>query len=249
MSLQHIQTEFADILLSEDESTDLLQPLQNMSIYRNNVRSSLINTLLNTYPLMIKLVGQDFFRIAAKDYIKQYPSCSSNLHDYGQYFSDFLASYPPVKSLTYLAEVAHFEWICHTLDFAADHPPFDIQFLEKLSPDAYPRLHFVLHPASQVVHFHYPILRIIELCKEENQEMIDINTGGNHLLIIRRDLDIKLVLLEAAESAFLMALQEGLPLFQALKAANAIEPDFKLDEKLPAWIQDKTIVEGYAALD
>lgn len=246
MSLQNVQIEFVDILLSEDGNTDVLQPLSNMSVYRNNVTSSLINTLLNTYPLITRLVGENFFRIAAKDYIKRYPSRSSNLHDFGQYFSDFLAAYPPVKSLIYLAEVAHFEWICHTLHFAADHPAFDLHLLENISPDAYPCLLFILHPACQVIKFHYPILRIIELCKGEIKELLDVNTGGDNLLIIRRDLEIKLVALTAAESAFLQAIQQGLRLAEALDAANAIEADFKLDEKLPAWIQNKTIVDVYA---
>lgn len=249
MSLQNMQTEFVDILLSEDENNDLLQPLQNIVIYRNNVIGNLINALFNTYPLITRLVGHDFFRLVAKDYSKHYPSCSGNLHDYGQYLSDFLASYPPLKSLTYLAEVAHFEWLCHVLQFAPDHLPLDSTFLEKLSPDQYPHLHFILHPACHVINFHYPILRIIELCQDDTKERVDMNTGGDNLLIIRRDLDIKLVSLEAAESAFLIALQENLPLSQALEAANAIEPDFKLDEKLPLWIQDKTIVDGYATFN
>src|SRR6516162_4463723 len=168
MSLQNIQIEFIDILLSEDKQAgiNVLHPPQNMSIYQNNISSQLVNTLLNTYPLITRLLGSDFFRLVAKDYIKHYPSCSSNLHDYGQYLNDFLASYPPVKSLPYLTEVAFFEWLCHTLHFAADHSSFDIALLENVSPNQYPHLHFILHPASHVIKCYYPILRIIELCKE-----------------------------------------------------------------------------------
>jgi hypothetical protein len=250
MLLQNLQTEFVDYLLSEDNSATCkeLQPIANMPIYRNNVISNLVNTLLNTYPLITRLVGLDFFRIAAKDYIKRYPSCSSNLHEYGQYFNDFLAVYPPVKSLPYLTEVAFFEWTCHTLHFAASPSPFDNKLLATLSPDHYPHLHFVLHPASHVSKFHYPILRIIELCKEEINDIIDMNGGGDNLLIIRRDLEIMLVSLNAAEYAFLMSLQTGLSLSKALDAAKAMNVNFKLDEKLPAWIQDKTIVDVYAAV-
>lgn len=246
MSLQNIQSEFADLLLSNDViTTDWFRPQQNMRIYRNNVTTTLVNTLLNTYPLVMRLVGEDFFRITAKEYIKHYPSCSSNLHAYGQYFSDFLATYPPVKSLTYLAEIADFEWRCHLLQFAADHTFFDIKRLEMITPEQYDHLHFMLHPASHIMQFHYPLLRIIDLCKGETDETIDITAGGIHLLIIRRDYEIKLAPLTKAEYTFLTSLEEGLCLSDALNVTLAIDPDFKLDEKLPAWIQDKTIVDVY----
>jgi hypothetical protein len=243
MNFQNLQAEFFDILLSRETKTDIFYPLYNVEIYRNNVTIILINTLLSIYPLIALLVGDDFFRMAAKAYIKSYPSRSSNLHDYGEYFSHFLTSYSPVKNLPYVAEVAHFEWTCHRLYFMTDHPLFNKKILEQISPDQFPQLRFILHPASQVINFKYPILRIIELCKGENNEMINIDIDGDRLLIIRRDLDIKLVSLGHAESAFLLALQSGASLSEAYNAAINIDVDFPLDQKLSQWVQDKTIVD------
>ncbi len=243
MLLQNIQTEFAEIMFSDNESTDLCQPINNLSIYRHNVSANLINTLLAAYPLIVRLVGEPFFRSAAKAYIEDYPSRSANLHDYGEYFSDFLATYSPVKNLPYLTEVATFEWICHTLHFAADPVPFDIKILEMISPLQYEHLHFMLHPASHVMQFHYPLLRIIDLCKGEVNEHIDVNEGGIQLLIIRRDLEIMLVPLTLADYTFLTAIQTGSSLLASLEAALQIDANFNLEEKLPAWIHDKTIVD------
>jgi len=243
MQLQNIQSEFAEIMLFNDESSSLLKPVDNMSIYRHHVTANLVNTLLSIYPLIVQLVGEDFFRRIAHEYIEHYPSRSANLHDYGQYLSDFLAAFAPVNQLPYLPEVATFEWICHTLQFAADPIPFDLKTLQMISPDNYEQLHFILHPASHVIQFHYPILRIIALCKGEIDENIDMNEGSVNLLIIRRDLEMMLVPLMLADYSFLVAIQNGSSLANALENAIAIDENFNLEEKLPGWIHDKTIVD------
>lgn len=243
MLLQNLQAEIADAIVSDDHYTDVINPLQNISIYHNNVISSLINTLKEIYPLIVKLVGEDFFLLTAKEYIKKYPSRSGDLHTYGEYFSDFLAHYQPLKDLAYISEVAQFEWICHTLYFAASHDALNIRALENISPDQYDHLHLILHPASKVIKFYFPILKIIDLCKNEIKEINNINEGGVHLLIIRRELDISLVPLTAGEFTFLDMLQDNKTLSEALNTALMLDPTFNLESKLPLWAQDKTIVD------
>ena len=244
MSLQNEQAEFAEVLFAEDEHTDSVTPSQNMIIYRNNMMTNLKQTLHNTYPMIAKLVGEDFFRVAIKEYIHLYPSRSGNLHDYGEYFSDFLAEYPPVKNLPYLVEVAKFEWACHQLHFASDHAALDMKSLAAIAPEQYDQIHFVLHPASRIIKFHYPILQIIDLCKGATNAQIDINEGGGvNLLIIRRHLDIMLQPLSPADFTFLCALQHHNSLSEALEEALRVDAEFNLEARLPAWIQDKTIVD------
>lgn len=242
MPLQNLQAEFAEAIFS-NENIDGIQPPENMTIYRNNVISNLIATLQDIYPLIGKLVGEAFFRLTAKEYGKRYPSRSSNLHDYGEYFSDFLTEYQPLKNLIYISEVAKFEWICHRIFFAADHAGLDIESLKKFSPDQYDQLRFILNPASKLVKFHFPILRIIDLCNNKIDGTIDIGDGGVNLLIIRRDLDISLAPLSTSEFIFLSALDEGKSLAEALNMTMRTDAAFQLDNKLPVWIKDKTIVD------
>jgi hypothetical protein len=245
MSLLNLQTEFAEGIFSDVGPVDCMQPALNMTIYRNNIITTLVKTLTDIYPLIVKLVGADFFRTLVHEYISRYPSRTSNLHDYGQYFSDFLAECPLVKDLVYLPEMANVEWVCHTLHFAAEHAIFDFNLLKKLTLDHYDNLHFVLHPACQIIKFHCPILRIIDLCKNDIDEEINLNEGGVNLLIIRRDMDILLTPLSASEFTFLTALQDNKTISECLQEALSVDSGFNLDEKLPAWIKDKTIVDCY----
>ena len=245
MQQSNWQAELAEAIISGDHVVDGVQPQHNISIHHNNMMSTLIKTLRETYPLIEKLVGDDFFNITAKEYIKHYPSRSPNLYEYGEYVSDFLASYPPVHNLIYLAEVAQFEWLCQQLLLAPDHARFDLKALSSISPNHYNELHFVLHPASKLVHFHYPILKIIELCKYDTNQTIDINSGGVNLLIIRRENDLCLAPLTDAEFTFLEMLQEGKTVSEALNTALVQDSTFSLEEKLPLWIKDKTLVDCF----
>lgn len=245
MLLTNLQADFAEALWTQGPDIEGLAPAQHMLIYRNNVISTLIQAMKNTYPLTVKLLGEDFFHMTAKEYIKQYPSRSGNLHDYGEYFSCFLSEYPPVRNLIYLAEVADFEWACHRIYFSADHPALTTQSLEKFSPEQYPHLRLTLHPASKLMKCHYPILHIIKLCKNEIDTQVNLNEGGTNLLIIRRDIEVSLMSLPDSDYIFLDRLHENHSLAEATKQAMMIDSTFKLDEKLPAWIQDKTLVDCY----
>jgi hypothetical protein len=249
MSLPNLQAEFIELVFSEDANLDWLHPIQNIRVYRENITSSMMNTLRDIYPMICKLLGEACFRGVAQEYIRRYPSRSSNLHDYGEYLGDFLAELPTLAHLTYLKEVAQFEWCCHLLHYAADPPPFDCEHWKRIGfpllPEQYDQVHFILHPAAHLQAFQCPLLRIIDLCDSVIGEEIDLNEGGVNLLIIRREFEIKLVPLPASEYAFLSCVRDGLSLAKALAVALQSDPAFMLEEKLQAWVSDKTIVDCY----
>lgn len=245
MSLQNVQVELAEIILSDNLTTDQVNFPQRLQIYHNNVYSILTRTLEQTYPLIQNLVGDDFFRLIAKEYIINYPSRSGNVNDYGNYFDNFLAEFEPTKHLVYLPEVTQFEWTCHELATAADHTPFDMGDLSNIPSDEYINLTFVLNPACRVMKFHYPILDIIDLCQSKHNENVDIDAGGADLLLIRRTNQIALVPLSGSDYLFLSFLQEGKTLSEIIEIVTASDPTFRLHEKLPAWIRDNVIVDCY----
>lgn len=244
MSLQNLQLELADVLFGDITDSDIaLRPKNNLLIYRHRVADILTHALEETYPLIVKLVGRDFFKVTAKEYIKHYPSRSSALFDYGAYFSDFLAEFEPLHDLIYLVEVAQFEWICHTLSSAANHPGMHKFQLDNITPEQYDQLHFTLHPASHLQRFYYPILQIIELCKSGKNESVDVDAGGVNLLIARHEMDLTLIPLTHAEFTFLDMIIEGKSVGESLNTAMMIDKDFNLSTKIPEWIENKILVE------
>ncbi len=64
-------------------------------IYKNNVYAHLIEALEASFPVVKRLVGDDFFRFAARSYIPRHPSRSGALLDFGGSFVEFLESFEP----------------------------------------------------------------------------------------------------------------------------------------------------------
>ena len=247
MMLQNAQAELVEALMSKDYVTDIVTPLSHLQIHRNTMQASLLNTLRQTYPLILALLGSDFFDVAAREYIREYPSRSGNLHDYGAYFSEFLLSYQPVQTLIYLTEVAEFEWTIHDIYLAANHPAYAAHSLATFTPEQHVNLRFTLNPAAALRKCYYPMLKIIELCQTNPHKKIDLHQGGVNLLVLRKDYEIQLISLTDADFAFLSALSQNATLVEALQAAEVIDAHYPLDERLPALIQDEVLVDCYLA--
>lgn len=246
MSLQNLQADFIDCMLGEDTFTQSsANPASHMRIYRNNIYSSMIMSLCDTYPLIKQLLGENFFILAAKGYIDRYPSRSPDLYEYGEYFYHFIAEFEYAKEFVYLSEVAKFEWACHEIIAAGEHAPFDLSKLKSIKADDYGKLHFVFHPACRLMHFRFPILDIIDLCKHLRKENVDLDKGGMNLLLYRRENEVKLIPLDDAEYIFLYTLQSNMPFTDAVDEALATDAEFDVETSLHKWVESNILVDAY----
>jgi len=244
MLLENLQAELAEVILNNQAQFHGVYPEDNIYIYHNNIISNLIKVLKKTYQIIHILVGEDYFNNLAKKYIHAYPSRNSDLQQYGEYFSNFLSQLLLKKDLSYLKEIAAFEWICHIVLLAADVSSFKKEALTKFSFKHYEELNFTLHPACRVKAFCCPILSIIDLCLHPNQtKEIVLNEQQVNLLIMRKNGQIVIHELKLSEFNFLLSLQQNNSLQAALNAANSYDPHFILEQQLTFWIQKNIIVD------
>ena len=204
-----------------------------VQIYRHNTFASLTAALHAVYPVVARLVGEEFFRYAADQYIHAHPSTSGNLHDFGGRLATFLASFAPAATLPYLPDVARLEWAYHRVFHAADHPPLPLEQLAAVPPAQHGQLVFGLHPAMRLLESDYPLLRIWQANQPEAaDEQIDLGAGGEWLLVFRRDLEIEFKRLSHGEYILLRAFSFERRFAEASAAALAAEPQLDLAEVL-----------------
>ena len=132
---------FAKALLDQDAGVpDALKgrdgsgPARRFAVYRNNVYASLIDALAGRFPATVKLVGDEFFRAMAREYVEKTPPRSAVLLRYGGDFPDFIGAFPPAAAVPYLADVARLEWVWHEAYHAADAEPLSQEALSALGP-------------------------------------------------------------------------------------------------------------------
>lgn len=200
-----------------------------IGIYSNNLFAGREKTLSEIYPAVLSLVGEKFFSACAREYIKNHPSHSGNLDDYGENFSAFLSEFPPAKQLAYLADVARFEWLYHECYFSEEQIFNKHKKMENLSPEKFATLKFILNPSAQFFNSQFSILKIWQMTKQESPENLDIeNLPGDNLIILKNKNEVCFVPLDKTEKEFLILLQEGKNIAEALELVEKNDPEFDL---------------------
>lgn len=202
-----------------------------LAIYRNNVLANYRNALHETYPVILRLIGTDCFDQAADAYVRATPSLSGDLYDFGEHFGDFVADYPPTRTLAYLPDVARLEWLIEASDRAPAAAALDLARLAALPPQRLADLCFALVPSARLLASAYPLLRIWQVNQPgyDGEQTVDLGCGGAPLLLIRRGPDVEIEPLSDAGFSLLSACSAGLTLGAALECALALDPAFDLN--------------------
>ncbi len=235
-SLRELQQAFAAGVLDDQAGvlTELralrFEPARHLQVYRNNTFANLTDAMRAVYPVVERLVGTGFFDYLADQFIRSHPPRSGNLHDFGAELAGFVAEFEPARALVYLPDVAQLEWSWHTAFHAADAEPLDPARLATLAPDRYGRVHFRLHPSARLLASDYPILRVWEANQDgqDSNATIDLDGGGERLLVIRRRLDVLIERLGPGDYQLLDGCRHGAPFETACGQALAAEPGFDL---------------------
>lgn len=247
-SLLEIQGRFSQALLGGSSgpivacvATDRLSPEARVQIYRNHVRITLCEALAATFPVVVRLVGPDYFAAVCRRFITAHPPTSPVLAEYGALFSTYLATAPSAP--VYLPDVARLEWAMNESLHAPDAPSLSVTDLAGLSPIASASLRFRPHPSARLVHSKYPILRIWavnqDCAQTETLEdtTVDLAEGEAAVLLWRQDGDVAVRALLGAHKPFVEALLAGGCLADASEAAFVVDPTFDLAVALASLLQ------------
>jgi len=199
-----------------------IDPAARLRIYRNNSREGFLATLRAAFPVLERLVGEDYFRQLAFEYRAQFPSTSGNLHHVGARLTGYLQQRFATTEYAYFADVARLESALQEAMVAADHRPLDLSSLRGVAENQYDRLAFMLHPAARLVSSPFPVLTIWNANQPEADaaQTIDLASGTERVLVLRTSEGVELRRLDTAEFAFLAALGAGRALASAIEAAN-----------------------------
>jgi hypothetical protein len=250
LSLKQIQLSLTEAIYQNDEQilaeikSSEIENTARLQIYKDNVLITLYESLKSTYPAICKLVGEQFFKYATHEYIKNNKPISGNLDEYGENFINFLAELSATKELKYLPDIARLEWAVHTAYFAADVQKINAVALSKISPEQLENLKFELHPSTQIISSIYPIDKIWQMTQEDSEESsdIDITERGADVLVIRPDLKTQVLLLENGEAAFLNSIENGDSLYKAFEKALIINANFNIGSAIQKFSLNGTFV-------
>lgn len=197
---------------------------RRFAVYRNNVAHSLSQALARRFAVIERLVGAEFFKPLAAAFIAEHPPASPMLFRWGVEFADFLASFPPLAELPYLADVARLEWLRGEAYHAADARPADAGALARAAEA--PALALAqLHPSVRLLKSRFAAVTIWQ-ANQPDAVPVEIDASQPEYAAILRDPQdqVQVLPLSVGDMTFLAALERGYTLLTAAEAAQTPEP-------------------------
>ncbi|AMS20751.1 DUF2063 domain-containing protein [Pseudomonas synxantha] len=233
MSIQH---EFAQALLAPDAvcpegvfSSNGADPASRFVVYRNNVHSSLNDGLAAAYPVVRRLVGDEFFHAMAGLYVQAYPPTTPLISEYGSSLADFIQGFEPASSVPYLADIARLERLRVRAYHAADRQALDqpsvlqqLQGAEQLG-----HLRVQLHPSLATLNSPYAIVAVWAAHQTEDAIATLNPWHAQGALVLRQGLAVKVFAIDSGSVIFINRLKQGAGLEAAV--ANALEASAEFD--------------------
>jgi Putative DNA-binding domain len=233
------ETSFARALLDAEQlvppgvtAPNSASPARRFAVYRNNVAVGLVNVLKSRFPVVEKIVGEEFFAAMARVFVRERPPRSPLLAVYGDEFAAFIAAFEPAGELAYLADVARLEAARTRAFHSADATPLGAAEFAALDAAAVGDLRVELHPSAEIVRSPHPIVTIWAMNSGERELAPIENWHGEDALVLRPHLDVDVRLLPPGGATFLLALAGAAPLGEAAAVALADDPKFDLSGNL-----------------
>ena len=245
--LGKIQQDFRATVLGHDDvaAPHLMSargPLaRRIAVHRNTVQASLTDVLASAFPVVKRIVGDEFFVGFARRFIAESPPKVPQLSEYGRDLPAFIATAEPLKALPYLPDVARLEWARGESYFAADAEPLAVERLGAIAAEALPEAKLILHPATRLVASPYPIHRIWMVNQPDVAEVPQVDmTVAEAVLVLRSGFHVVTRKISTGDAALIAAIGAGATLSAAAEAALSADPIFELQVVLASHLTGGT---------
>jgi hypothetical protein len=215
---------------------------RRFAVYRNNVAVGLISALATRYPVVKRLVGDEFFREMARSYVMVEPPRSPIMLYYGEKFPDFIESFEPARPVPYLAAIARIEMARGLAYHAADAQPVAAGDFAALPPQQFAQLRMTFHPSISIITSPYPVYSIWSV-NQSRAPAVPVSPWTAEAALIARPLHtVEVTKLTAGEAEFLGALTDGRTMAEAVETALDNAADFDVSQVIALLIKARIVV-------
>ncbi len=221
---------------------DRLSPVEQLEIYREQFWLRHTSSLLEDFPGLGGILGQDDWEKLAEQYLREVTPDSYTLRDLGARLPEVIerASWLPHQALC--LDMARLELAYIEVFDALDTPPLAPERLAAIPEETFAEARLVIAPSVRLVSVRYPVADLRRRLRAESDEAVAIpDENPQRLVVYRRDLRLWDMPLTQVAFTFLAGLAAGKPLGAAAElAANGPEAEAELGASIGAWFQEWT---------
>ncbi|HEY5958552.1 MAG TPA: DNA-binding domain-containing protein, partial [Polyangiaceae bacterium] len=206
--------------------------IERLKIYRHGYFARLTECLSDDYPVSRDSMGVDAFDACCRDYIRECPSRSPSLNQFGCRFPEFLAQRAR-SHRTFHAELARLEWTLVEVLHAPAAARLTAGAMESVAANELAELRLVTNPSLRLLTFDYPVNAYYQAARDAEAPLIPAQARC-HLAVVRHDVTIWRLDLNDENFCVLSRLARGEPLGRALHGILAQAPELR------AWFAEWT---------
>ncbi|MHA4870189.1 MNIO family bufferin maturase [Duganella sp. PWIR1] len=218
------------------------------ALYRGNLTETWTKTLAAAYPVVLALLGEEFFGGLARAYGRAHPSDDGDLNRFGAHFATFLRDFPHVADFPYLPDMATLEWQVHRAHYAPQAQALSAAQLAAIAPDQIEAAVFTLHPAVQLLASPWAVIPLwLAHQPDSGVDFPEDMATPSHGVLVRPAWRVGVQPLSAASHVALQVLQDGGNFGAALDAAFEHDDNFDVAASLQHWLAHAVLVDSVLA--
>jgi hypothetical protein len=221
---------------------DRLTPVEQLEIYREQFWLRHTASLLEDFPGLSGIVGQEDWERLVEGYLEEIPLDSFSLRDLGDRLPAYVekADFLPHRDLC--VDMARLEWAYVEVFDAADSPPLDAEKLASIPEDGWPAARIVFASALSLLRVRYPVADLRRSLREQRSDPVPVPGPEAQNLVLYRGADKNLFHVAVSDLAYalILELRRGRPLGRASELAAEQVPDeaLSLEENVGHWFLD-----------
>ena len=213
------QVDFLDAVFDRRPQLATVEPAHQhrIWIYQNNVNSAVVEYLEEVYPACRGVVGDDFFKQMAREFIRKMPPATGNIHNYGHQMSEVLELFEGLENLPYLADLIDYEWALHKAYFSANSNVLDVA---GIAQDELLTMPVRLNDSVTLIRSEYPLYEIHRqsLPDFEGKVSIRLEQSQDDILVHKSAYEVTSQTLSPESFDFVQKINECENLLQAIEA-------------------------------
>ena len=155
-------------------------------IYQNAYRARMIEALIENYPVLARVLGDDDFAELALGFLRTCPSQTASIRWFGAKLADYVSTCPDSLPHPALLDLIRMEW---ALSVAFDSPDVDtltVANLSAVAPERWPDLRFAVHPSVQLIRSDWNIEPIWTALSTDPDADTEPPQAAAHYLLVWR---------------------------------------------------------------
>lgn len=211
-----------------------------IAVYQRNRWAQAERALAISFPTLAKLLGEGFGRLS-REFLLACPNQFSDWGEWGEDFTDFIATQVSTSHLAYLPETALLDWCIHIAE-RAQNVEFLIESIALLGELNPADVGVKFNPHIRFIWTHYPAFEIWKMhqadadfsawSEKAREKLHHLNSSPQCLVISRRHWRAMPTPVRDSEYKFMSSLLRGNSLLSALNELHNTDFDFS------AWLSN-----------